>query len=587
MENLKIYGQDGKAVLERDLAEDKGPLMVLAGDVPRLVDVVEQGVEVIGALVRDEDGWVLASAKADLPVVSGSKRSPSSPLASGVSCSLGPWAFRLDTAVVAGGPVLLWRVGSGALAVERLVQGRNTVVVADDGSIAVNPPVSGGDTLCEIFPTIDGVDVVTSGVNALRFSVERNVLFAVGRFQAMAMDAEDAAAAVKSGNPFSWPSRKIRSGLLFGVLVVAFVCLCAMFVTKQRRGVEAALAAKTGAVQTDRHRDVTGFEFSDEDVMVYDNAFIRSLPMILKAESSPVTRDLITRGVQLMGHIGGADVGENEKNVAAQVRFLKDVDAIQLAVQKGDWEKLNMTLAETDKSSFVRFDANEFLADAVEIADFVQVKLPEFFLSVLEIGTPGLAEAGKRVEACFDTLGDNLFLSGVVVRRERDAANARWTALSAYIPARDKFLNGDIAAISSLLDAWATFVEAFDEDDAAFAPLVVRERKVLSDALKKRAATADDVALISLCDLGEAVGMEDSAIGDWRRRAEAARKELAVRYRTLYSDYRMKAAVAPAAPETLAVLDQMIKLGLVENPFHQWALREKERVSAPAKEESK
>ena len=141
MENLKIYGQDGKAVLERDLAEDKGPLMVLAGDVPRLVDVVEQGVEVIGALVRDEDGWVLASAKADLPVVSGSKRSPSSPLASGVSCSLGPWAFRLDTAVVAGGPVLLWRVGSGALAVERLVQGRNTVVVADDGSIAVNPPV--------------------------------------------------------------------------------------------------------------------------------------------------------------------------------------------------------------------------------------------------------------------------------------------------------------------------------------------------------------------------------------------------------------------------------------------------------------
>lgn len=587
MENLKIYGQDGKAVLERDLAEDKGPLMVLAGDVPRLVDVVEQGVEVIGALVRDEDGWVLASAKADLPVVSGSKRSPSSPLASGVSCSLGPWAFRLDTAVVAGGPVLLWRVGSGALAVERLVQGRNTVVVADDGSIAVNPPVSGGDTLCEIFPTIDGVDVVTSGVNALRFSVERNVLFAVGRFQAMAMDAEDAAVAVKSGNPFSWPSRKIRSGLLFGVLVVAFVCLCAMFVTKQRRGVEAALAAKTGAVQTDRHRDVTGFEFSDEDVMVYDNAFIRSLPMILKAESSPVTRDLITRGVQLMGHIGGADVGENEKNVAAQVRFLKDVDAIQLAVQKGDWDKLVALIAEVDKSMFVRFDADVFLSDAVEIANFVQVKLPEFFLSVSAAGSAGLAKTEKHVEACFDTLGDNLFLSGVVVRRERDAANARWTALSAYIPARDKFLNGDIAAISSLLDAWATFVEAFDEDDAAFAPLVVRERKVLSDALKKRAATADDVALISLCDLGEAVGMEDSAIGDWRRRAEAARKELAVRYRTLYSDYRMKAAVAPAAPETLAVLDQMIKLGFVENPFHQWALREKERVSAPAKEESK
>ena len=587
MENLKIYGQDGKAVLERDLAEDKGPLMVLAGDVPRLVDVVEQGVEVIGALVRDEDGWVLASAKADLPVVSGSKRSPSSPLASGVSCSLGPWAFRLDTAVVAGGPVLLWRVGSGALAVERLVQGRNTVVVADDGSIAVNPPVSGGDTLCEIFPTIDGVDVVTSGVNALRFSVERNVLFAVGRFQAMAMDAEDAAVAVKSGNPFSWPSRKIRSGLLFGVLVVAFVCLCAMFVTKQRRSVEAAVAAKTGAVQSQRHHDTSKVEFSDEDVMVYDNALIRSLPMILKAERSPVTRDLISRGSQLMGHIGGAGADANEKSVAAQVRFLKDVDAIQLAVQKGDWEKLKATLSGTDKSAFVRFDADVFLADAEEIADFVQVKLPEFFLSVSEAGTPGLAEAGKRVEACFDTLGDNIFLSGAVVRRERDAANERWTALSGYIPLRDKFLAGDAASVTPLLDVWLTFVEVFDEEELAFAPLVARERKVLGDALKNRAATADDVSLIALCDLGEAVGIEESAIGDWRRRAEAARKQLAARYRTLYSDYRMKAAVAPAAPETLAVLDEMIALGLSENTFHKWALREKERVSAPAKEESK
>ena len=64
-------------------------------------------------------------------------------------------------------------------------------------------------------------------------------------------------------------------------------------------------------------------------------------------------------------------------------------------------------------------------------------------------------------------------------------------------------------------------------------------------------------------------------------------KELAARYRTLYSDYRMKSAVAPGAPETLAVLDEMIALGLAENTFHKWALREKERVTAPAKEESK
>ena len=92
MENLKIYGTDGKVILERDLGGEKGPLMVLAGDAPRLVDAVEQGAEILGALVRDEDGWVLASAKTDLPVASGSKRAQSSPLAAGVSRS-GPGRF--------------------------------------------------------------------------------------------------------------------------------------------------------------------------------------------------------------------------------------------------------------------------------------------------------------------------------------------------------------------------------------------------------------------------------------------------------------------------------------------------------------
>ena len=40
----------------------------------------------------------------------------------------------------------------------------------------------------------------------------------------------------------------------------------------------------------------------------------------------------------------------------------------------------------------------------------------------------------------------------------------------------------------------------------------------------------------------------------------------------------MRAAVSPDAPETLLVLDDMVALGLEDNPFHQWALREKVRV---------
>ena len=66
-----------------------------------------------------------------------------------------------------------------------------------------------------------------------------------------------------------------------------------------------------------------------------------------------------------------------------------------------------------------------------------------------------------------------------------------------------------------------------------------------------------------------------------------ARKALAKRYRDLYSDYRMRAAVAPDAAETLAVLDAMVALGLEDNPYHQWALREKERVATKKDERQK
>ena len=67
MEKLKIFSAGGEIALERDLADVKKPLMLLAGDEPQLVETVPQGADVIGALVRDEDGWTLASAKDDMP----------------------------------------------------------------------------------------------------------------------------------------------------------------------------------------------------------------------------------------------------------------------------------------------------------------------------------------------------------------------------------------------------------------------------------------------------------------------------------------------------------------------------------------
>lgn len=580
MENLKIYGTDGKVLLERDLADEKGPLMILSGAEPRLVYSVPQGEEVLGALVRDDDGWVLASAKPDIQVASGPKAGQSSQLAVGVTCSLGAWAFRLDAAAIADGPVLVWRTGSGPAAVERLVQGRNTVVRSSDGTYAVNPPVAGGESVCDIFPAGDSADIVTSGAGAQRLSVGRDVLFSVGRFQAMVMDASDAAAAVKYGNPFSWPSRGTRAGLLAGILVVGLVGLCALFMTKELGKVEAAVAARTGAVESQMHHEVDVAQFTDEDALVYINAFFKSLPMMLRAEQSSVTGDLISRGKQLADLVAGANAQENARMVRLCVKFMEDVYAIQDSVRKGDWENLKAILASADRESFVLFDAGAFYDDAEKVADFVTVRIPNFMAAISRSGVDELADAGERIDAYFESLSDNIFMSGEVVRRERDEANEMWRTLSDYMPMREAFISGGMRDISALIEAWAELSEVFDTSDPAFAPLMEYERRILSETLVKNAAEADDIKLIPLCALGEAIGMDEAVLSGWRHRADAARKELAKQYRELYSEYRMKSAVAPSAPETLSVLDAMIALGLDESPYHQWALREKERVAA-------
>ena len=133
-EKLKIFSASGEVVLEADLAGVEKPLMILSGERPGLVETVPQGAEVIGALVRDEDGWTLASARQDMPVSSGPKTGADFHLTAGVPCALGPWAFRIEREGVATGTVLLWRVGSSAVAADPLVPGRNVVAAGLGGA---------------------------------------------------------------------------------------------------------------------------------------------------------------------------------------------------------------------------------------------------------------------------------------------------------------------------------------------------------------------------------------------------------------------------------------------------------------------
>ena len=582
-ERLKIFAANGDMLLERDLSEVTKPLMLLAGETPQLVEVVPQGADMLGALVRDEDGWTLASAKEDVPVSSGPKTGTDFHLTAGVACALGPWVFRIEREGSDAGTVLLWRVGSSAIAADPLIQGRNQVASASGNAYAVNPAVAGVE-LCSIFPTADGVDVTASGGDSQRLSVPFATLFAVGPFQAMALPAADAAAAVKSGNPFGWPARHTRAGLMAMMIVVGLVGLAALALVKEKRTVDAAIAAKHGPEQIERESAGKVSAKTDEDALVYENSFFRSLPLILGAERSPITRDLLQRGQQLIGHVGGGGVKENEQLIQDILRFLKSVDDIQGAARKGDWLALKETLAAADKSMFTRCDADKFLANAQELVDFATVALPKFFTAASEAGAAGFADAEMRIRKYFRSLRGNVFMSGEIVRRERDNAEMRWQALTSYVPARERFLASPKEIGADLRDAWADLVDAFGADDAAFAPMLKRERERLVKAILKRADSANSVELIRLSSLGEAVGVEDDQLAKWRARAATARRELSKRYRDKYSDYRMRAAVAPDAPETLAVLDEMIAFGLEDNSYHQWALREKARVQGKKSE---
>lgn len=573
MELLKIYSQSGDLLLERDLSDAPATLLVVAGEKPSLAEAVSADTKVAGALVRDEDGWALASSNPEEPVVSGPRRSPDLHLTAGVACQLGSWVFRIERESVEAGLVLLWRVGSGAVVADPLLQGRNVVSVRpSDGAYEVNPAITGVE-VCEMFPNGDGgVEVVSPGGDSSRLTAEAGSLFAVGPFQAMVLDAASASAAVKSGSPFSWPSRGTRLALMLAAMAVGAVCLCGAYLSKERARLEAALAAPRGAERIEMQKTAPGE--SDEDALVYFITFYRSMPLILTAERSRITQDLIDRGEQI----------KEQEGVAAAVDFLRTVDGIQLAVSKGDWDGLRGILAKADGKMFVQCDADKFYKDAKDIADFVTVTLPNFLVSVMSLDEKEFNDVGNRIRTLFGGIEGNVFMSGEVVKRERELLASRWSALSAYIPARNRYFKGEAEADKGLLDAWVLFVDAFDPDDPTFAPIVKKERDAISSLIVKRAETAKDAELVRLCDIGEAVGIDDSVLKEWKRRATAARKQLAAQYRTLYGDYRARAAVAPDAPETLAILDQMLALGLEDNAFHQWAERERVRVTAPPQE---
>lgn len=570
-EFLRVYTAHGDEILSRDLSEQRVALMITAGERPTLVESADAGVTIIGAVVRDEDGWTLVSNRVDVPVTCGPKQAADMHLVAGIGYALGGVVFRLERAGETSGNVLVWKIGAD-YAVDELVKGRN-VVGTNPGAqrLEVNPAVI-GDVLCEIYPTATGVDVVTEGEGGARLSVDRATLFSVGAFQAMALTAQEAAQAMKSGNAFAWPSRGTRRLLLLALIGVALIALWGARLHREALRVEGAANAYRGAVQVPP-RPIETEAVSDEDVLVYELSFFRSLPIVLSATPTATEADLIRRGEQL------ASVAK----IRPYVAFLKEVEAIQTAIGKGEWRALGERLASVDKTMFVKCDAMVFYNDAHEIAEFVTQALPKFMAEVSRPGSPEFKHARKKLAEYFEGMKDNLFMSGEVIRRERDTFHARWEALSVYVPARDAFLADDASDGVTLLAAWTEFANVFDAEDQAVAAIVQGERKRVIDSLLQRVDAAQDALLVHLSDLGEAVGVPEATLAAWRRRAREARRELEEKYRKLYGEYRLKSAVAPDDPEARQILEEMIKLGLEENRYNQWAQRELERVKGKQK----
>ena len=182
------------------------------------------------------------------------------------------------------------------------------------------------------------------------------------------------------------------------LLLVGLAALVALSLVKKKQSVDAVLAAKHGPELVSRTLYADDAKNTDEDALVYQNSFYRSLPLILKASRSPITRDLLQRGRQIVGHVGGVKANENEKMISDILRFLKDVDDIQGAAQKGDWIALKDKLAAADRAMFTRCDADMFYEDAQEVVDFVTVALPKFFVAASEIGAAGFKDTERQIQ---------------------------------------------------------------------------------------------------------------------------------------------------------------------------------------------
>ena len=568
MEKLQIISADGEVRLERELSEATGPLLVIVqGDTLRLENFSKPGDNVLGALVRDGNGWRIVSSNPATRVISGPKSEMDMPLISGVSLSLGGFIFKFDTTTSKSGRVLVWRVGTSPIAVDPVFAGRN--VVAQDAlikTIAVNPAMP-GDTILEFYPGDDCIEAVSR--EGERIAIPDGAAFGCGVFRGVVLPADVAPKAVKSRNPFAYASRSLRRRLAMALLIVIGVAAIAAGVNRH------AARWEKNAFSTEKHaqRIVINPGQSqadhDEGAYLFSLAFFRDLPLILRPEVSAIATDMIVR----------SHAFTNLVPVARMEKFLVNVINIQKAVAANRWDVIESQLKLFDRNEFAAYGAESFYDDIAEIVHFVGSAIPKVAFDASRPGGNKMENIAKQIDKMIEDMNDNRFAQLEVTKNLIADIDARMDALEKYVKYRDAFLASveqdkvTLKTINELTQLYGTIDALLGDGD--FAPIVERERGVIRGKLLELGKR--DSLLSSLVELAEMVGVDETIVGKWREKAKTIAREIDHHSRRLYTDYRFNAANDPAKAK--AILQELISIAPPDSQFGTWAIKEMERIT--------
>ncbi len=604
MENLCLHRITGEPLTTLDLTDKKHTLILgtaPTADVPLAEYLRPEDTPIApiaAALVRDEDGWIIAAADPEHPPMLGTVKVLEVRLTPGLSCRIGDILFRIESETLSRSAItLLWKAkGMKETHCSPLLDGSNTVATLPGSDIPeVNPPVVEeerfrivleGEMVTILMPERDGVVP-----EWLRVGLGEG--FCVGDFTGVALPTTEAEKALKTRTPLAWPGRKMRARLNLYLICGLLLAALMMMVMHKIHEMQAFVADRNSisherpATQASFLADATTLP---DDVRVYELDFHRSLASNLTAEHQPNLDFLLERGAVLHAR------AEAEKNqflidsLDRKVVLLRDVRTIKEAVLKTQWTNLRNAVANANPAVFHYYDGEIFLHDAAELSTFVSETLPALFNAAANTGVEEFKKADEALIAGIEGLRDNRFATEAVSALLQETAFRRWAALRAYVNARATFLANplDITALTNTLETFSEFEDLLAESSEDMVNLAENERLRLNDiacaTLRARLDNpeqlhlSDEKPLRELARFLRAIGGDRTVEQETLRVVDAMTREATRQWRALHTKYRLQ--TISKDPEAPATLEAMIALGPSESHFYQWAVREQARVKA-------